>query len=540
MNEEPNIAIIGAGIAGITAVHTLYSNGFKNIAIFEAAGQIGGRIRSIKHGMIIVLFYLAKTFFFKGNNWIELGAQWIHGQEGNSLYDFAISKGLLADPQSVFGIEGGGYYITDEGEIITSPLINRLINFLKQTEMYSDTEQNAYDYFKKSFETFVESLNQDIDDKTVNMLKHIFRWFTIFEVIDNSCENLQSLSSLSYTEWEECPGINNLIYFKDRYTSLFDELIKDFPIDKFLHLHTAVEKIEFVYSTSVNSRKNFKVRLHTSKYDQNINRKRSSELLFDHVIITSSIGFLKENLNSGFFDFQLPDKKIQIVKALGFGTINKIFLHFEKPFWNDNVKGFQVVWTNVIDEHSYSTDNQSGNTRLITGNNFPDWAYCIQGFDLVRNQPNMLMAWIGSYGAKQIESFTDIEIGQIMTDILKKIVPKSCLVGPICIPNKLYCSRWFSDPYIRGSYSNRTIMYEKLSDQFEYNIDMLSEPIKLEDISTTTKTNYDIGNLNPNIPLILFAGEATDRLYYSTTHGAMNSGQREANRLILFYKKMPI
>lgn len=66
MNDEPNIAIIGAGIAGITAVHTLYSNGFKNIAIFEAADQIGGRIRSIKHGMIIFLslLYSIKIFFF--------------------------------------------------------------------------------------------------------------------------------------------------------------------------------------------------------------------------------------------------------------------------------------------------------------------------------------------------------------------------------------------------------------------------------------------------------------------------------------------
>lgn len=459
-----------------------------------------------------------------------MGAQWIHGQEGNSLYDFAISKGLLADPQSVYGIEGNGYYITDKGEIITSPLIEKLINFLKKTEMYSDTEQNAYDYFKRAFETFIESLNEDIvDDKTLNMLKYIFRWFTIFEVIDNSCENLQSLSSLSYTEWEECPGIRNLIYFKDRYTSVFDEMIKDFPLENFLYLNTAVEKIEFVYLPT-----KLKIRLHFSKYD--IRCKYNNEILFDHVILTSSIGFLKENLNSGFFDFQLPEEKIQIVKALGFGTINKIFLYYEKPFWNDDVKGFQVVWTNVTDEHSYNSDNQTSNTRHVTGNNFPDWAYCIQGFDLVRNQPNMLMAWIGSYGAKQIECLTDDEIGQIMTDILKQIVPKSCQIGPICIPNKLYCSRWFSDPYIRGSYSNRTIMYEQLSDQFEYNIDMLSEPIKMEDILSTTDCNTS-NKVDPKIPLILFAGEATDRLYYSTTHGAMNSGQREANRLILFYKK---
>lgn len=56
------------------------------------------------------------------------------------------------------------------------------------------------------------------------------------------------------------------------------------------------------------------------------------------------------------------------------------------------------------------------------------------------------------------------------------------------------------------------------------------------DDASTTLLAMPILDKN-SIPLIQFAGEATNAHFYSTVHGAVDSGWREAQRLIDSYAK---
>jgi monoamine oxidase len=74
--KKPNIVIIGAGLAGISAAVKLIENDFDNIIILEAERRLGGRIHSVPFA----------------NGIIDLGGQWIHGEKDNIVFEMMNGK----------------------------------------------------------------------------------------------------------------------------------------------------------------------------------------------------------------------------------------------------------------------------------------------------------------------------------------------------------------------------------------------------------------------------------------------------------------
>lgn len=218
----------------------------------------------------------------------------------------------------------------------------------------------------------------------------------------------------------------------------------------------------------------------------------------DHVICTVSLGVLKER-HLSLFEPVLPQRKIDSIEGLSIGTVDKIFLEFETPFWPPEWEGFSLLW-------------KPENLKLIREHSESNWLEDVFGFYTVSFQPNILCGWITGSNARRMELATDDRVKAGVTQLLRMFLKNWIIPEPIRIKR----SSWYSNPHFRGSYTH----YSMKSDALGATTTTLAEPL-----------TDSFGR-----PVVQFAGEATNEHYYSTVHGAIESGWREAQRLINFYR----
>ena len=124
----------------------------------------------------------------------------------------------------------------------------------------------------------------------------------------------------------------------------------------------------------------------------------------DHVIVTVSLGVLKENSGT-MFSPALPTVNQQAITGLYFGTVNKIFLLFDAPIPEDFPNTVHLLW--------YKSD-------LTALRQSPHaWAEAISTFFRIDNQPNVLMAWMNGAEGRRAESLDDATIRNGILHLLK-------------------------------------------------------------------------------------------------------------------------
>ena len=207
----------------------------------------------------------------------------------------------------------------------------------------------------------------------------------------------------------------------------------------------------------------------------------------DHIVLTTSLGVLKEEKVS--FDPPLPDWKRGPIQRLGFGTLNKVILVYDKPFWKVDQDMFGLLREPEVHDSLDQEDYISNRGRFYFFWN------CIKS----TGRPVLISLMAGD-AAHQAENSSDADLIAEVTQELAKIFKQTMVPQPI----ETIVTRWGKDRFARGSYSY---------------VGATSLPGDYEAMAAP------IGTLH-------FAGEATCATHPATVHGAYISGLRAASEII--------
>lgn len=481
VNSEKNIVIIGSGPSGIAAATKLLSNGFKNIKILEAENRFGGRINTIPYGA----------------NVLDMGAQWCHGEVGNVVYEMAKNKDLLSSHAIDLSVH---HLVRSNGDPIPKETVDKLMALKDEIDSGYDEEKSAHNgstgnlfadiYWRRLQDDDLKHVDKELQYQA---LDHFHR----STCIDEACDNWYEVSNRRSSDYEETPG-EYLLNWKQRgYVTVFDLLQNKIPSGD--NSQEVIDVLPYIQYSKEVQKISYKDALTT---DAPIRVETSDGSIYnaDHVICTVSLGVLQHSHQS-LFQPLLPYWKINSIDGRKLGIVDKLFAEYDAPFWPDEWAGFGLLW--LPEQLKEIRDDP------ING----DWLHGIIGFYRISYQPNILIGWITGPEARIMERRSDEDVKRGVDKVIKMF-----LSNKFTVPDTKFVKRtqWDSNPHFRGAYSYYTLK----SDALGATTSQLAEPIKNEN----------------GAPVIQFAGEATSKKHYATVHGAIETGWREAERLIDIYK----
>ncbi|XP_055013850.1 spermine oxidase isoform X2 [Boleophthalmus pectinirostris] len=410
-----------------------------------------------------------------GKSTLELGATWIHGANGNPVYHLAEDNGLLE-------------HTTDEERSV-----GRISLYTKSGVAHYQTNAG-------------KRIPKDLVEEFSDLYSEV-------ESCESGSPSMDEVSLSEFGEWTAIPGAHHVI--PGGFMKIVDVLAQDIPSNS-ITLNKPVRCIHWNYS----AQRHEVIANQDNNHNDNNSQPQDPLILrhpisvecedeewipADHVIITASLGVLKKNHES-MFSPPLPEDKVLAIEKLGISTTNKIFLEYAEPFWSPECNSIQFVW-----------EDEAHLEQLV----YPEeqWYKKICSFDVLyppERYGYMLSGWICGEEALYMERCDDEMVAETCTELFRRFTGNPDIPKPL----RILRSSWGSNPYIRGSYSFTRV------GSSGGDCERLAMPLPYANSTKATPLQ------------VLFAGEATHRKYYSTTHGALLSGQREANRLIERYQDL--
>lgn len=418
------VIVIGSGLAGLGAAQRLVQAGCQ-VIVLEARGRIGGRTWTSQHWPDLP---------------VDMGASWIHGVEGNPitrLADEAKAKRITTRYGNSVAYDENGQELNAADTRLYRRIGKKILSAVESAQN-RDQDVSILDAVRPLTRQYPEGSRESL------MLSHVLN----SDIEHEFAGSAANLSAFWCDEAKSYEGED--VLFPQGYRVITDLLAKGLDI----RTHQVVESIHWNEAI---------VRVTT----------QTGEYSADNVIITVPLGVLKQQ--KIHFLPQLPEAKIQAIKHLGMGVLNKCYLRFPKVFWPEKVDWIEYL----APRHGEWTE----------------WV----NFSQITGKPVLLGFNAADMGAA-IEKWSD---GEIISSAMKTL--RRMFGSSIPDPVDFQITRWGSDPHTCGSYSFNAVG---------------SSPSMRDTLAQSLN-----GRLH-------FAGEATEKNYFATTHGAYLSGLRAAGEIL--------
>ncbi|KAF2875777.1 hypothetical protein BDV95DRAFT_484850 [Massariosphaeria phaeospora] len=398
--RKTTVAILGGGVAGITAAQALSNQSVTDFLVVEYNGDIGGRMLHTNFGEDA-----------DGNPYvIELGANWVQGlgtetRPENPIWTFA-KEYQIANTYS------------DYSSITT----------------YNETGAVNYTYLLDEFDeawTIFEQdagyiLTDNLQDKSLraglrqagwnpkrNMAAQAAEWWMWDWETSSSAEESSFVFgiagyNLTFYQYSE---ENNFVTDQRGFNTLLKNIASTFLQlgDPRLLLNTIVASIDY------------------SPSGVTVTMEDGSCIEAAYAICTFSLGVLQNDVVT--FAPTLPDWKQTSIATFQMGTYTKIFLQFNETFWDPDTqfmlyaspttRGYYPVWQS-----------------LSTEGFFPD--------------SNILFVTVVGREAYRVELQDDETTKAEVLAVLRQMFPNTTIPDPIAFTYP----RWSTVPWSYGSYSN--------------------------------------------------------------------------------------
>jgi monoamine oxidase len=422
-----DVLVIGAGAAGLIAALELALTG-KSVCIIEAKDKAGGRIQ---------------TVYTPGNYPVELGAEFVHG-------DLPVTKELLKKAGAKIYTVGGSIWQNKNGKLTEQEDL---------VDDYSDLDKK----FKEVKEdiTVAEFFSTHLAGDNYEKLRFDLQNY----VQGYYAADIKKVSTFALRD-ELQEGDDVQYRIEGGYRQLVD----------YLEQQCREKGVQFFFSQPVKT-------LHWTKNAVAANTGTTS---FEarKVIVTVSIGVLQSD--GIHFSPALPAKNAA-AKALGFGHVIKVILHFEDAFWKDK----KLTGNKELSDLNF----------LFSEETIPTW------WTQHPKEKAVLVGWLGGPNSKAFDTVQEEDVLKQALAALSNIFG----IDVLHLSQKLSNSYWYNwgrDPYFLGAYSYEVVNGEAFMKTI----------------------------LEPKDETIYFAGEG---LYHGpeigTVEAALNSGRSVAQQLIMAY-----